>query len=136
MTKQERIKDAYGEYWDRVKGFVDKNGWTEYPKLGSSKLLIDFGGEYGAMPDQFFCRPSSLKGIEDNNGWIKIESEKDLPKQDVDVHLMLSLFNGKHGLFYTIGLWDNELKAFFSGRSKLTKVTHYQPIQRPEFPLF
>ena len=70
----------------------------------------------------------------DGDDWIKIESEKDLPKQDVDVHLMLSLFNGKHGLFYTIGVWDNELKAFFSGQSKLTKVTHYQPIQEPTPP--
>ena len=26
-------------------------------------------------------RPKSLQGIENNNGWIKIESEKDLPKE-------------------------------------------------------
>jgi hypothetical protein len=29
MTKQDVIKNAYGEYWERVKDIIDKNGWVE-----------------------------------------------------------------------------------------------------------
>jgi hypothetical protein len=32
-------------------------------------------------------RPKSLKGIENNNGWIKIESESDLPSEDCDCYI-------------------------------------------------
>jgi hypothetical protein len=31
--------------------------------------------------DCFNWRPKSLDGIENNNGWIKIESKDDLPKK-------------------------------------------------------
>jgi hypothetical protein len=28
MTKQEAIKEAYGECWEQVKDYVDENGWV------------------------------------------------------------------------------------------------------------
>ena len=33
MTKQEVIQQAYGEYWEQVKEFVDENGWFNRGKL-------------------------------------------------------------------------------------------------------
>jgi len=77
MTKQEKIKQGYGIYSDIALGLCDENGWikgseyyTYFPQNKDKKIGID---EY------IYFRPKSLQGIEDNNGWTKIESEKDLP---------------------------------------------------------
>ena len=77
-AKQEAIKNAYGEYWDNVKDYVDENGWASYPNV--QKHDYDFG-KLEFKDGCTFLRPESLQGIENNNGWIKIESEADLPKE-------------------------------------------------------
>ena len=48
----------------------------EFPTI---KDKIEF--EY-CSDDILKWRPKALKGIEDNNGWIKIESVEDLPKEE------------------------------------------------------
>lgn len=80
-NKQKAIEKAYGEHWETVNDYVDENGWCAY-NFGEHK-------EYGIEPfgdfeikDYKFWQPKSLQGIETNNGWIKIESEADLPKDD------------------------------------------------------
>jgi len=81
MTKEEKIKEAYKElginFHENV--LYDK-GWmrispsqysSKYDKLDLLKLT----------DHTHSIRPKSLQGIENNNGWIKIESEDDLPKE-------------------------------------------------------
>ena len=52
MTKQDVIKNAYGEYWERVKDIIDKNGWVEM-KTDEDKynLLNDLWGYFGSKND-------------------------------------------------------------------------------------
>jgi len=81
-TKQEVIKQAYGEYWEQVKYYVDDNGWvdTKYLSLDETNINYQQSKDRLNFKVRFCHRPSSLKRIENNAGWHKIESESDLPK--------------------------------------------------------
>ena len=75
MTKEEKIQEAYGEYWELVKDKANKNGiitFSEYKilpiKFHEMMVAVDYQG--------LFYTPKSLIGIENNNGWTKIENEK------------------------------------------------------------
>ena len=83
-TKEQKIKEAYGEYWETVKDYVDENGYYD-PILNTMTLQKDleifkfcnkFTNKNGVTA---IYQPKSLSGIENNNGWIRIESEADLP---------------------------------------------------------
>ena len=123
-AKQEAIKNAYGEYWENVKDYVDNDGWinNSIPKFTFGQLKnLDL--EY---KNDVFFRPKSLQGIENNNGWIRIESEADLPKEE--------------GLYFTMRRDKTkvEITHFFYELSKEFKkvATHYQPIEKPKPPIY
>ena len=126
-AKQEAIKNAYGECWENVKDYVDENGWASYPNV--QKHDYDFG-KLEFKDGCTFLRPESLKGIENNNGWIKIESEKDLPK-------VSGLYFGKDYEFGTDMMYfDFETKKWEDSNGYLQNVTHYQPIEKPKPPIY
>jgi len=64
--KQEAIEKAYGEYWDKVKDYIDENGFVESEHFPHGKIDADFGVYYGELASDFYIRPKSLKGIEYN----------------------------------------------------------------------
>ena len=115
-AKQEAIKKAYGKYWEILYEYVDKNGWC----YGFFKTKTYFQTEFTS--DKW--RPKSLSGIELNNGWIRIESEADLPNHK------LWLSDGKD-------VWQGNLfeMEFFAKRIN-TLATHYQPIVKPKPPIY
>jgi hypothetical protein len=71
----------------------------------------------------------SLSGIENNNGWIKIESEADLPKQQMECWVV-NKQAGVQKLIY----WA--LKGNAENKYWIKFFTHYQPINKPKSPLF
>ncbi|WP_407533795.1 hypothetical protein [Elizabethkingia miricola] len=84
--KQQAIKAAYGEHWDKVKDYVNKNGWCDFKSvfgdIGNGKGLEGIELETMDNYDPKYCywkRPKSLSGIENNRGWTRIESEEDIP---------------------------------------------------------
>ena len=91
---------------------------------------IDYEIEYGGVGK---FRPKSLKGIENNNGWIKIESEEDLPKictYDMSKFKLMYWTNG--------GQYEaTDYKKWILHYSHL-KITHYQfiPIIKLNEPLY
>ena len=127
-AKQEAIKNVYGECWEKVKDYVDENGWIDnsIPKFTFGQLKnLDL--EY---KNDVFFRPKSLQGIENNNGWIKIESEKDLPKES-------GLYFGKDYEFGTdMTFFDFETKEWEDSSGYLLNITHYQPIEKPKPPIY
>ena len=126
-AKQEAIKKAYGEYFIHA----DINGWIKFGMYCPSDLGIE---DYDEIVDTIgIWRCKSLQGIENNNGWIRIESEEDLPKEEIDLHF---IFEKNNGRFQTFGVWDNKIKSFYSGALKISNVTHYQPIEKPKPPIF
>ena len=129
MTKEEKIKEAYGRHWNKIKDTASKyNGWITnwfYVDCGIFDCEMKI---FGGSP---FYRPNSLQGIDNNNGWIKIESELDLPKEE--------------GQYYTISK-SNQTNIlsdyFFREEYKSDKnwwiknITHYQPIIKPLPPIY
>jgi len=77
MTKEERIHEAYKELFDNedlkekdnrfngIKNFIDNDGWLSGNIHNVDKKLIECSGHE--------IRPKSLQGIENNNGWIKLQ---------------------------------------------------------------
>lgn len=76
MTKQETIKEAYGIYCDKFKGFIDENRWLNCKEKQMG--LAPYFDVYEIQSSKVKQRPKSIQGISGNNGWIKIRSEDDL----------------------------------------------------------
>lgn len=125
-TEQQVIQEAYGEYWElfsteeqdlilKNKGWVSKFNhplhW-EMEKFYEIETLA-----YGVGTS---WRPKSLQGIENNNGWIKIESEEQYDK----------LENGSYH-------WYNIEKDVYDDGDLMSYgvFTHYQPIEKPKPPI-
>lgn len=130
MNKEEKIKEA----WINVQSHIhsegvphyNEDGWARY---GSKQKSVWFETlEEKQWLGYFFYRPKSLSGIENNNGWIKIESESDLPKEK--------------GYFLCIYKDGEIIPHHFSINSEfdrdlfIEEFTHYQPITKPEPPIF
>lgn len=134
MTKEEVIKESWGIHLDKMdkrgqEQALEDNGYCHKNYVNSE---IDFEIESLPFPDNEFIRPKSLKGIENNNGWIKIESEADLPKEEKDYWVVDS--DGE----VFICFFDTDYKAFkgYFHYDQNGKITHYQPIEKPKPPLY
>ena len=123
MTKQEKIQEAYGKYWEVVYEYVDKNGWCSAYWKTKTYFQTEFTSEK--------WRPKSLQGIENNNGWIRIESEADLPKEGMHHSILLDseCINGYR---------NYDVIVFYEVNSKFRKkdISHYQPIEKPKPPIY
>lgn len=141
-AKEKAIREAYGEYWDKLKEFIDENGYindddaygTLWEKVVDGRIhgriyhievdIID-RGVYDDM------RPKLLSGINNNNGWHKIKTESDLPttRSRDDVFLV-----GKDGIIATGStylLTSKEIRDFW-----VCNLTHYQTIIKPQPPIY
>lgn len=128
MTKIEKIQEAYGENWEKVKDFVYENGWCSTRKnIDFENIRQSFEIEYKRFTT-YHWRPISLKGIETNRGWIKIESEADLPKTEDEFWVFDNKGNCEK-LIKQIGLDSNSYWW-------MKNVTHYQPIIKPLPPIY
>lgn len=142
-VKQQVIQDAYGEYWNLLKDLVDENGWIqskgEYHFIEWEDIFqIDEYPLWGYSGEVINCekwRPKALYGIENNNGWIKIESKEDYPKENCDCWVMNK--NGEIRYeYYYFGLGGFIKTATYSLRDPNEKLTHYQPIIKPLKPIY
>jgi hypothetical protein len=126
MDMQEVIKQAYGEHWDKVCEYVDDKGWC----VGFWNICEKLNGISKPKSQGTKWRPKSLQGIEDNNGWIKIESKEDLPKE-IEGYWYVVL-KGKVNIIEL--LKDDKSKLFQS--FKKDGITHYKPIEQPKPPIY
>jgi len=130
MTKQEKIKEAYGEYYEHFKPYLQENGELALSNIDSELWeivdeldFVSFRNGYSTL--------KSLQGIEDNNGWIKIESEEDLPKNVIDCWFKTDSDYILLGYFSTRNFFVND-----GNDVELRFVTHYQPIEKPQPPIY
>jgi hypothetical protein len=134
MTKQEKIQEAYGEHWEKLKDSISENGWVSFYS-DETRIRDEFHKK-----ENIECspnhnnnwRPKSLQGIENNNGWIKIKSEEDLPKDNTRCHFIIDRYEEleKQGIYIDGLFWD----AQSAYTNKI--ITHYQPIIKPEPPIY
>lgn len=130
--KLEAIKKAYGEFFEECN--PDENGWTKYSycpneSVSISDLYVDFTDNYRNIESELW-RPKSLAGVENNRQWIRIEEDgSNLPKEEDEY--MFYTVHGKITKNYYNPHWE------ITNRKKyLDAYTHYQPIIKPELPLW
>lgn len=125
MTKEEKIKESWGENWSKIskenqKKALKNNGFVS--QYFEDLLTID-----KRERKLFEIRPKSLQGIETNNGWVKVESEDDLPKEKCDLLVYPEFENQFVFHFYN----DKKCKEVL-----MQNHTHYQPIEKPKPPIY
>ncbi|MEG0929878.1 hypothetical protein [Algoriella sp.] len=121
MTKEEKIKEAWGENWSKIskenqKKALKNNGFV-------SQYYEDLLSKETICRKLFDVRPKSLQGIENNNGWIK-GNEPNVPNESYFVFA----FGGIYETFY-----DEKLGWLYVNREF---VTHFQPIEKPKPPIY
>ena len=129
-AKQEAIKKAYGEHWERLNNFINEDGVF----IGDTDMISDelfnewafIGSSKDINSEKFISgsRPKSLKGIENNNGWMRID---DFVKYTNE---KFWLFNSHINDLYQGQLFDDDM--FPINRY----ATHYQPIEKPKPPIY
>jgi len=134
-NKEEVIKEKWIEIIGEEnfkKLNVDENGFEDHYTYATKTQSVKEHTEkyFDINKNTGLIRPKSLQGIESNNGWISINSEKDLPAI---------------GTFYTILSFDENIveREFphpkftleFNKEWWLKYVTHYQEKIMPNKPL-
>lgn len=130
-AKLQAIKNAYGENWDKVKKYVTKEGWIANKYLGSSDFVLYepfhkegyWDEDLKKVEAQF--RPAPLSGIDNNNGWIRINSVDDLPKENA---IFWVIQNNE-----IVDMENWEIALSYHNRKD---ITHYQPITKPKPPIY
>jgi hypothetical protein len=128
MKKEDKIKEAYGKYWEEMKPFIDEDGWFNKNAFYQKEFIFyEKIGHLFTHKDDLMM-PISIKGIEDNLGWIKIESENDLPKERGS---FWTFIEGKEVVMNTFNTFDDMEFTFDNGH-----ITHYKPLIKPNNPLY
>ena len=142
-TKQEVIQQHYIDLLNtdkffKLKPHIDENGWClmfdekgekvslTFKELGFEKDPLGKTVAGGLTQKGHKWRPKSLEGFENNNGWTLIESEADLPKEAGSYWVIRS-----HGDDVGIAYFDMGFTNYDGYR-----VTHWQPIIKPEAPIY
>lgn len=130
-TKEEAIKEAWGEHYDLVKDDLNDDGQIYIDDIGFNVFdQIMILCNYDSVTE-LLTHPK-LQGIENNNGWIRIESEMDLPKNFTNVYCL-----DKYGNMF---ICESRSKHFFCHTNgwlyNYYDFTHYQPIIKPKKPLY
>lgn len=94
--KEKKIKEVYlglfkpyenkEERYFRIEYAITEDGWFCGSLNDVESSSFDVAGDY--------IRPISLRGIADNNGWIIIESETDLPNDENIDHNYQNRYRG------------------------------------------
>lgn len=120
-------------YSSQYNPHINEDGWFDMTYIETvphleEKLLdhVSYDVKGGLI------RPKSLQGIENNNGWIKIESEEDLPK-DSAYYWIVTNSKNIHLTEYEV-----DFKQFFTKDYAYNdyEITHYQQIDKPKSPIY
>ena len=145
--KEQAIKEAYGAHWELNKENIDTEGsfncgYCLNGQEDAEQTLIDYGLDY--KEGLFECdselgngwiywKPKSLYSIEDNNGWVKIESESDLPTTEGS-YFVYSKVNW--GIGCRIDIFTGRLSNTIDHETGKPIFSHYQPIIKPKPPVY
>lgn len=132
-TKQEAIAAAYLELIseeDFNSLTITENGWTDL-RNDNNRIRRIFRIAKNLVVDQKanIWRPKSLSGIENNNGWVIIDSEFEWDKYN-------------EFLIFWDSVEKKQIKSFkyslceFQNKDYKNRFTHYQAIQKPLPPIY
>ena len=136
MTKEEKIQDVYeklGFEWNVCSKYITKNGVLilptpdlKYSLKGYENLVKDENKFSAFGKEGLKLQPTELSGIYNNNGWVKIYRENDLPQFDCDCWWM----DKKEGLILGKFLLDGSLDFI------MENATHYKIISTTDLPIY
>lgn len=134
--KQEVIRLAWGDLYDKIKDRVDLSGWCrgdEYFNEIFTGCKLDLETFNNYDPHSCYWKsPKSLQGIENNNGWFSIE-EHGLPIGTFEflIHEDYRKKDEVTTKFLTINqaLIDNKDMAWHV-------YSHYKPLTKQLLPLY
>lgn len=128
-TKEELIKEAWGENYS--KDVIMKGRRCGFKIIDNMEYNLNYkGGDWYCEPDTFETiafMPTSLRQILNNNGWIRIESEDDLPKELIGRTFVYT----NKGNIYNY----SQYIQWFS-ISETETITHYKIISEINPPLY
>jgi len=124
MTKEEKIKEAWGLAYDEVKHLLTDNGyiWSvdlAHIRLNLSKYNLDLNY------NDIGVRPKSLKGIENNNGWNSME-QPDFEENEYVLFLRFINGEGEPPIFTCVLCDDFEIGYF----------THWKRVDYGKPPIY
>lgn len=140
-TKKEKaIQEAYekaGFVWDEIQSMVNMNDGTMTIKQPSLKYTLK-GYEKAISSNMLkaitlnnnglWVELLSIKNISYNNGWIKIESEADLPKDDTVKYTPCENGKPREGYRMTV----EQIKLGW----EVGYFTHYRKVESLPYPLY
>lgn len=133
--KQEVIRKAYGELYEVMKENINHTTGSYliesthfYDKDNFYKRELFNVREYS--DSLLVITPKSLQGIETNNGWIRIESEEDLPKKLGKYKVVL-----KNRVPFT-WIFETFCDIESSGEAWLSRYSHYKEIEEELPPIY
>lgn len=111
-TKEQVIQEAYGVDWDKLsdetkESVINQNGYILFYLVSRTKE-----SPYYEMVGNGFARPKSLRGIEYNNEWIKLDDLNTIDK-----------VAGYDCSIYKLHLWTNG--GYYEYKDYLKWQTHY-----------
>ncbi len=140
-TKLEAIKKAYGVHFEDYKHLINENGgitiyWdvafyniSKHPDNDLVVRLVHDKVECYVNENGYII-PKALIGIETNNGWTRIESEEDLPKENGTYYVMTK--DGMKSLY-----WMNGMGKRYNVKKWMEyKPTHYLLEVVPNPPIY
>jgi len=136
QLKQQAIQEAYGEYYEALKEFINCEGVFVGDTDLISDELFDAWQFIGVTPrikserKTSGSRPKSLAGIDDNNGWMRIEQDgSNLPVEGVYVVGKMT----KSGIFFEVNskVDFQSVEYYFD-----TGCTHYRPVVEYPKPVY
>lgn len=119
QIKLEAVRKAWGDQWSER---VGEYGWC------------DFGKNHSYDTDSFdtikyldcvSIRPKSLRDIENNNGWTRINNKSDIPEETGEYFVLLDFEESKE--IHSVVM--RSVADWFG-------VTHYQKIVKPSLPVY
>ncbi len=151
-AKQEAIRKAYGELYEVMKENINHTTGSYliesthfYDKNDFYKRELFDVREYS--DSLLVITPKSLQGLENNNGWIRIESEDWLKEHRINSSTTKFYIDDPDEDYFDIAIQLNDKEESIVGLSDYLfmkdiliksniKATHYQPIVKPEKPIY
>lgn len=128
MTKEEKIKEAWGVYYNMFHKYIKKDGTLSEMHLTNNQCNIFYNDENIEVvekgSDYWYYRPKSLQGIEDNNGWISLLNNE----EEFYDYGEVELFNINTREYYICTDRHEPIE--------LDSFTHFKPFERSKYPLF
>jgi len=139
MTKAEKIQEAWimligADLYVKCKLKIDPESGTlsaKYLCYHADFVAKDFdSNSYDSYSDSLdsYWRPTELRGIENNNGWIKIEIESDLPETNSKIHLRDERGSISKDHDFIVGAYNPE--------QYIKNYTHWRPSENLPQPLY